>query len=160
MRSKLGNICEYVKGKTPVSELTEKNYVSTESMIPNRGGITLASSLPTTETTQIYRTGDVLISNIRPYFKKIWYALENGGCSNDVLVLRAKPQTDSRFLYYALSDDRFFDYTMATSHGAKMPRGDKSAIMQYEIDVPSLEDQRKIAKLLSALDKKSSLIRQ
>ena len=71
---------------------------------------------------------DTLVSNIRPYFKKIWFAESDGGCSNDVLVLRAKEGIDAKFLYYVLADDAFFDYSNATSKGTKMPRGDKKRV--------------------------------
>ena len=100
---------------------------------------------------------DVLVSNIRPYFKKIWYATFDGGCSNDVLVFRAKDGVSSRFLHYVLADDTFFDYSMATSKGTKMPRGDKKAIMEYEVPELSYEDQCKIAGILEVIDEKIEL---
>ena len=37
-----------------------------------------------------YKKGDVLIANIRPYLRKIWFANSDGGCSADVLVFHAK----------------------------------------------------------------------
>ena len=129
MKYNLADICEYTKSKVDVAILDEETYISTENMIPNKGGITNASSLPTITQTQAFFAGDVLISNIRPYFKKIWFAEFDGGCSNDVLVLRAKHGVSKRFLYYVLLDDTFFKYSMATSKGTKMPRGDKEAIM-------------------------------
>ena len=157
MKSNLSNICDYVKGRIDVSELDYRTYISTENMLPNKGGITDASSLPTTIQTQAFMTGDVLVSNIRPYFKKIWFADFDGGCSNDVLVFRAKEGVNKRFLYYVLADDTFFDYSMATSKGTKMPRGDKTSIMQYEVPNFSFENQEKIAGMLEALDKKIQL---
>lgn len=113
MKYKLSDICEYAKGKIKVSALDENTYISTENMLPNKGGITKAASLPTQEQTQAFMKNDVLVSNIRPYFKKIWYATFDGGCSNDVLVFRAKDGVSSRFLHYVLADDTFFDYSMA-----------------------------------------------
>lgn len=154
MTSKLSNICFYAKGKVAVKSLTKANYISTENMLPNRGGVVNATTLPTIEDTQGYCVGDVLVSNIRPYFKKIWFADSNGGCSNDVLVFRAKEGVDARYLYYVLADDSFFNYSNATSKGTKMPRGDKSAIMDYIIEEHSLIEQHRIADILSALDKK------
>ena len=74
MKYRLEDICSFRKEKVAVSSLTLKNYISTENMLPNKGGITEASSLPTVPLTQEYRKGDVLVSNIRPYFKKIWKA--------------------------------------------------------------------------------------
>jgi len=157
MKYKLSDICFYVKGKVDVSGLTDADYISTENMMPNKGGVTIASSLPSTAQTQAYRKDDVLVSNIRPYFKKIWFADCNGGCSNDVLVFRAKEDTDARFLYYVLADDAFFDYSTATSKGTKMPRGDKTAIMQYEVPHFDLPIQKKIAGILADIDNKISL---
>ena len=90
MKYKLSDICEYAKGKIKVSVLDENTYISTENMLPNKSGITQATSLPAQEQTQAFMRNDVLVSNIRPYFKKIWYATFDGGCSNDVLVFRAK----------------------------------------------------------------------
>lgn len=157
MKYKLSDICEYAKGKIKVSVLDENTYISTENMLPNKGGITKAASLPTQEQTQAFMKNDVLVSNIRPYFKKIWYATFDGGCSNDVLVFRAKDGVSSRFLHYVLTDDTFFDYSMATSKGTKMPRGDKKAIMEYEVPELSYEDQCKIAGILEVIDEKIEL---
>jgi hypothetical protein len=157
MRCKLSDICSHRKGKTEVKRLNNITYISTENMLPNKGGITEASSLPSIVLTQEYRKGDVLVSNIRPYFKKIWQAKYDGGCSNDVLVFTPNPMTDKDFLYYVLANDEFFLYSMATSKGTKMPRGDKDSIMQYEIPDIGLDRQRKIASVLKSLDGKIQL---
>lgn len=153
----LSDICQYVSEKISVSLLDKNSYISTENMLPNKSGITVAANLPSTKYTSKYSTDDILISNIRPYFKKIYQAQQQGGCSADVLVLRTKPGIVPLFLYYVLSDDAFFEYATATSKGTKMPRGDKTAIMKYEIPELLPETQQKIASLLSALDNKISL---
>lgn len=157
MKYNLSDICDYAKGKIDVAVLDEDTYISTENMMPNKCGITRASSLPTVAQTQSFSAGDVLVSNIRPYFKKIWFAEYDGGCSNDVLVFRAKDGVSKRFLYYVLADDTFFDYSMATSKGTKMPRGDKAAIMKYEVPDFTYEEQEKIAGILEVLDRKIQL---
>ena len=152
MTSKLDTLCAYVKGKIAVEDLNAQTYISTENMMPNKGGIVDASSLPSVQYTQQYLKGDVLVSNIRPYFKKIWMADFDGGCSNDVLVFRAKNGCDPTFLYYVLANDVFFDYATATSKGTKMPRGDKTAIMQYNVPDFDWDTQLRIGKLLRSLD--------
>ena len=121
-------------------------------MLPNKGGIVDSGALPSAQYTQQYIKGDILVSNIRPYFKKIWMADDDGGCSNDVLVFRAERACDSTFLYYVLANDEFFNYASATAKGTKMPRGDKSAIMQYEVPCFDLETQLRIGKLLRSID--------
>lgn len=157
MKYNLSDICDYARGKIDIAVLDETTYISTENMMPNKAGITSASSLPTATQTQAFLAGDVLVSNIRPYFKKIWFAEFDGGCSNDVLVFRAKDGISKRFLYYLLADDTFFDYSMATAKGTKMPRGDKSAIMKYEVPDFTYENQEKIAGILEVLDRKIQL---
>ena len=157
MKCKLSDICVFRKGKVDVSKLTLKTYISTENMLPNKGGVTEASSLPTVQLTQEYKKGDILVSNIRPYFKKIWQAKCDGGCSNDVLVFQGNSNIDGDFLYYILANDDFFAYSMATSKGTKMPRGDKTSIMQYEVPIFDIDTQRKIANILRCLDKKIEL---
>jgi type I restriction enzyme S subunit len=113
--------------------------------------------LPTTPYTPEFCANDVLVSNIRPYFKKILYATYDGGCSNDVLVFRAKENYTPKFLYYILSDNKFFDYSTSTAKGTKMPRGDKTAIMNYLVpDIP-ISTQRASAETLSCLDDKIAL---
>ncbi|WP_368274749.1 restriction endonuclease subunit S [Enterocloster lavalensis] len=157
MKCNLSDICVFRKGKVEVANLNTKNYISTENMLSNKSGITDASSLPTVSLTQEYKNGDVLVSNIRPYFKKIWHAQYDGGCSNDVLVFVPKSNTDSDFLYYVLADDDFFTYSMATSKGTKMPRGDKTSIMQYAVPMVDFYTQKKIASVLKSLDEKIEL---
>ena len=154
MKYSLSSLCEYRKGKVNVDELNKDTYISTENMLPNKGGVIRATSLPTISQTQEYKKGDVLVSNIRPYFKKIWQAEYDGGCSNDVLVFKANENTDKDFLYYVLADDAFFNYSMATSKGTKMPRGDKTSIMQYGVPHYDIVEQKKIACVLHLLDKK------
>lgn len=154
---KLSDICDYGKDRIEVSSLDNSNYISTENMLPNRAGITTATTLPTGELTPSFEIDDTLVSNIRPYFKKIWKATFSGGCSADVLVFKAKENVSKEYLYYVLADDEFFKYSMATSKGTKMPRGDKTLIMNYPVNLPPLPTQKKIARILSSLDDKIEL---
>ena len=158
MTYKLQEICTLVNEKISINDIMNSDfYISTENMLPDKGGVTSPSSLPSDVKVTAYKRNDVLISNIRPYFKKIWFAVNDGGCSNDVLVFRAKKSISPNFLHYVLADDAFFEYAMKTSKGTKMPRGDKKAIMEYEILMFDLENQQKISSILSALDGKIEL---
>ena len=158
MISKLQDICFYVTEKMFIAELTDKNsYISTENMLPDKGGITVPSTIPTDGKITAYKKNDVLVSNIRPYFKKIWFALSDGGCSNDVLVFRAKEGISPDYLHYILADNTFFDYTMKTSKGTKMPRGDKKAIMEYEVAIMGFENQQKTSSILRLIDQRIAI---
>ena len=134
----LSNVCTLVSDKSDVSSVVLERYVSTESLLPDRGGRQQASSVPESGKVAFFRTGDVLVSNIRPYFKKIWRASFEGGCSTDVLVFRAKDASYSSCLYFSLRRIQFFDFVMKGAKGTKMPRGDKKQMMEYL--VPSSVD--------------------
>lgn len=90
-------------------------------------------------TADLCKKGDVLVSNIRPYFKKIIYCFTDCGCSTDVLCFVPDKIEYSAYLYCALYSDKFFDYMVAGSKGTKMPRGDKQQIMMYPICIPYAE---------------------
>lgn len=151
----LSDICRFVTSRTCNIE----NYISTENMLPNKGGITSPSNIPSGSAIA-YQLGDVLISNIRPYFQKIWQANCDGACSADVLCIRANEKADCKYLYYLLSQQKFFDYVMSGAKGCKMPRGDKSQIMQWQISLPPLAEQKRIADILSVIDDKIELNRR
>ena len=135
----LSEICGYSKDKVDIDDLTLDTYYSTENMQPNRQGAVQATTLPTIKQTTACKKGDVLISNIRPYFKKILYCFSDCGCSTDVLCFVPNKNEYSAFLYCALYADKFFDYMVAGSKGTKMPRGDKQQIMAYSICIPSVD---------------------
>ena len=131
----LSDICIINTERYYMDELSVENYYSTENMLPEKSGVVTASTLPSDQKVIACQVGDVLVSNIRPYFKKIHYCDKNSGCSSDVICFRAKKIEDSHFLYSVLYDDRFFEYVVAGSKGTKMPRGDKQQIMMYPIPV-------------------------
>ena len=156
----LSDICYYVSSKIPVGQVQLSNYVSTENLLQNKGGLSVANKLPSGKVTA-FQAGDVLVSNIRPYFKKIWLADRSGGASNDVLVFRKlNDEIYEKYLYYILADDRFFAFSTASASGSKMPRGDKTQIMNYPVNLPPLDQQKKIADILSSLDEKIELNRR
>ena len=130
---KLKYFSKYVSDKVESSELNIENYVGTDNMIVDMGGIELTTSIPKLGTSTKFSIGDILISNIHPYFKKIWLSDRVGGCSSDVLCIRTKKIVSREFVFATLARDVFFNYDVAGSKGSKMPRCDKKHIMEYPI---------------------------
>lgn len=151
----------YVTEKIHTNCLSLQDYVTTENLLQNKQGLTCVDALPAKDANvTAFKKGDILIANIRPYLKKIWFATHDGGCSSDVLTIRANKSTDSKFLYYTLLRDDFFIHVMNGSKGKKMPRGEKSQIMEFLIPAFDLDLQKKVAATLSVLDDKIKLNNQ
>ena len=147
----LSDICSYSRDKVAVSELNVSTYFSTENMLSGKAGSTEATSLPTTSQTTACHKGDTLISNIRPYFKKIVYCEDNCGCSTDVLCFTPSQPRYSAYLFSTLYADKFFAFMVAGSKGTKMPRGDKQQIMTYPVVLPSEEELARFNTIASPL---------
>lgn len=152
----LTKIAPYINDKVSLSSTELQTYISTENMIEGRNGVKPNEGLPKIDKVTAYQKGDILVSNIRPYLKKIWMATHNGGCSNDILVFRnIQPEIITNdYLYQILASDLFFDYMNGSSKGVKMPRGDKKSIQHFEIPLPPKEIQSKIAKECEVIDSK------
>ena len=136
------------------SELNEDSYVSTENMLQDFQGIVEAKSVPEEVNVISFSCGDILISNIRPYLKKVWRATYNGGCSSDVFVLKANDNIESDYLHYVIANDKFINFVMSGAKGVKMPRGDKNQMKTYSLSLPQIQEQKKIGKMLSLLDER------
>ena len=132
----VADVAEFGSGKVDVSALNKDIYISTENMLENRGGVSRAASLPSVATVPRFKTGQILVSNIRPYFKKIWMACFDGGRSPDVLAFEPKVAQSTEFLYNLMYQEAFFEFMTRTAKGAKMPRGDKDAIMGWRFPCP------------------------
>ena len=157
---KLRDIADYVTDKISSDAIDLECYVTTDSLLQNKAGREIASNLPPqTCTLTFFREGDVLISNIRPYLKKIWMADVEGGCNADVIVLRAKDGHTPEFLYALLLQDAFYDYAMKGAKGSKMPRGDKDQIMRYEIPTLSSSEES-IGKFIVSINDKIATNRE
>ncbi len=136
----LGELAEYSTEKIGVEDLDLSSYYSTENILHNKEGSTISNGLPSLKRVTKVSPGDTLISNIRPYFKKIVFVDRIGGCSNDVLCLHPKIPEYSYLVFLATYPDAFFDYVMSGSKGTKMPRGDKAQILDFKISKPNSED--------------------
>lgn len=155
---RLQDIAEYVDERISSTEIELSDYVTTDCLLQNKNGRTIASNLPPVKCNLIkYQKNDILIANIRPYLKKIWYADRQGGASADVLVFRAKTSIDPLYLYAVFLQDSFYDYVMRATKGSKMPRGDKNHIMNYIIHPVSGAEEKRIGQIISNINTKIEL---
>ena len=157
---KLSEIAFYVEERVNSDTISLEEYVTTDCILQNKRGRECATNLPPQSCSLVcYKKGDVLVANIRPYLKKIWYADIDGAASSDVLVFRAKDGHSSEFLFATLLQDSFYDYVMQGAKGSKMPRGDKEQIMRYEMPTLSIAEES-IGKFIMDINRKIRLNEQ
>lgn len=149
----LQDVAQYSKARISSSEVDETNYVGVDNLLQNKKGKVNSTHVPTSGNLTEFQSGDILIGNIRPYLQKIWLSDKTGGTNGDVLDIRPNQKlVTPPFLYQVLASDRFFNYDMQNSKGAKMPRGNKEKVMEYSFALPTLERQREIVLLLNKFE--------
>lgn len=149
----LQDVAQYSKTRISSSEVDETNYVGVDNLLQNKKGKVNSTHVPTSGNLTEFQSGDILIGNIRPYLQKIWLSDKTGGTNGDVLDIRPNQKlVTPPFLYQVLASDRFFNYDMQNSKGAKMPRGNKEKVMEYSFALPTLERQREIVLLLNKFE--------
>lgn len=161
-RVKLGEVGFYPTERIAINEV--ESYVGVENLLKDRNGVEFLEKTPKLDVAIQFLPNDILIGNIRPYLKKIWMADRKGGTNGDVVTVRIKPEfidkVNPKYLYHQLASDMFFNYDNINAKGAKMPRGDKNAIMQYLIPLPPLSEQERIVSILDRFDKLCHDIRE
>ncbi|HEM3660529.1 TPA: restriction endonuclease subunit S [Streptococcus suis] len=162
IRVELGAVASYGNQKISTGDLSPKRYIGVDNLLQNRAGKLDATYLPEMVKVNIYEEGNILIGNIRPYLKKIWFATNSGGASPDVLVVQnqVKDCLVNRYLYHILANDRFFEFDMQNAKGSKMPRGDKGAVLHYQFILPTFSDQFRIVAILDKFDELTTSISQ
>ena len=151
---RLGDIAEYSSSRISAEELDTFNYVGVDNLLKDKYGREDSEYVPQTGSSTKFEEGNILVGNIRPYLRKIWYSDRIGGTNGDVLAISVKDKklVDSRYLYHVLADERFFEYNIKYSKGAKMPRGDKKKIMEYKFSIPPLHVQKQVVAILDKFD--------
>ena len=152
--STLNTIAPFATKSIKYGDIESETYITTDNMLQNKLGVLPFEGVVNISSITEYKPEDILISNIRPYLKKIWFADKDGGCSKDVLVLRSADTSKylPKYIFYMLRRDVFFDYVMEGKKGIKMPRGNKEDIMKYKIPMPNIDEQKRIVAQIEALE--------
>ena len=130
-------------------------YIGLEHIIENGlqiSGHSVAAEATSTKTR--FSQGDILFGKLRPYFRKVVRPNFDGICSTDIWAIKAKKGIDQRFLFYRMASQEFIDKSMGASTGTRMPRADWGYLSTWEIPIPPIYQQRKIASILGAFDDK------
>jgi type I restriction enzyme S subunit len=94
----------------------------------------------------------ILFGKLRPYLAKISRPAFSGVCSTDILPIKPGPSIDKDFLYYYLRQPQTVELATAQCSGANLPRLSPRHLAEFEIPLPPLSDQKRIAAILDQAD--------
>lgn len=104
-------------------------------------------------STYPFTAGTVLYSKLRPYLNKVVVADEPGFATTELVPLRCMPQKAMPdYIAYFLRSAEFLSFANTVVAGAKMPRMVMSEFWKYQVPLPPLDEQRRIAAILDKAD--------
>ncbi|WP_046028484.1 restriction endonuclease subunit S [Vibrio vulnificus] len=98
---------------------------------------------------------DILFGKLRPYLAKVALMKDDGICSTELLVYRAK--SNPKFFKYLLGSELFISLVNASTYGSKMPRANSNFIGNQKLPIPSQDEMVAIS---SYLDNKTTQINE
>ena len=111
-------------------------------------------------TKYVFNEKHILYGKLRPYLNKVYEPDGEGICTTEFVPFRVKECADKRFVAIYLRSPWVVSYANSLTKGARQPRVRVKDLLKYPIPLPPLEEQRKIAEILSTVDKKLELERK
>jgi type I restriction enzyme, S subunit len=152
-RIPLGEIAREVRDRLDPANEPSLPYVGLADVEPRQRRIPAFGVLDDVSSSKTrFRPGDILFGKLRPYLHKVAQADREGGASTDILVVRPRNGLEPDFLYWRLTSDAVVEHAERHSAGTKMPRTSWARLAEFEVPLPPLSEQRKIAAILSTVD--------
>ena len=146
---RLGEVCNYEKIPNNRNNLP---YVGLEHIESNSGKF-LGTKNPTSvkSLTFFFTKSNILYGRLRPYLNKVLLPDFDGHCSTEIFPIKVHLKLDKRFLYYWLTNSSTVKMINATWTGARMPRANMNAVLEFSFMLPTLKEQILIVNKLDSL---------
>ena len=151
---RLATFAQSVNERVEPSQAGDEIYVGLEHLDPQdlhirrwgKGSDVIGTKLR-------FRKGDLIFGRRRAYQRKLAVAEFDGICSAHAMVVRAKPDVVlPEFLPFLMMSDRFMNRAVEISVGSLSPTINWSTLKLEEFALPPLDQQRRIAEILWAVD--------
>jgi type I restriction enzyme S subunit len=95
-----------------------------------------------------FNKSHVLFGRLRPYLRKVLVPDFTGQCSTEIFCIKPEDNVIREFLAYWLLEQKISSKIEATSTGARMPRANMNALLEFDFPIPSIKEQKKITSKL------------
>jgi type I restriction enzyme M protein len=149
-----GAFADSINDRVEPAEAAEEIYVGLDDLDP--GGLhirRMGKGSDVIGTKLRFRKGDIIFGRRRAYQRKLAVAEMNGICSAHAMVVRAKPNLVlPEFLPFLMMSEKFMTRAVEISVGSLSPTINWTTLKLEEFDLPSVDQQRRIAEILWAVD--------
>jgi len=143
---RLGDVCKVLKRKHSGASLP---YIGMEDIESSTGQLITAPTEKTVKSTSFqFNEKHILYGRLRPYLNKVFLPDFNGHCSTEIFPIECADNLDRRFLFFWLTKSRTVQKIDVTSTGTRMPRANIPTVLDFQIPVPPLPEQRRIVAIL------------
>jgi len=161
VRTKLHEVAIFRNEKVEPLKIKSVSYISLEHIesatnrIINHG-----MSVDVRSLKSVFHSGDILYGKLRPYLNKVCQPDFDGVCSTDILVFKPTLSIDNRFLLRLLSRKETVDYANMNSKGINLPRISPHQLGELTVDLPPLNEQKRIVAKIEELQARSRRARE
>ena len=154
IRIAFGEFADSIGERVDPKEFPDDAYVGLEHLDPQCLRIRRwGKGSDVTGTKLRFRKGDIIFGRRRAYQRKLAVAELDGICSAHAMVVRARPdKVLPEFLPFLMMSDRFLNRAVEISVGSLSPTINWKTLKLEEFDLPPLDQQRRIAEILWAVD--------
>jgi type I restriction enzyme S subunit len=157
IKTTLGEVCDFIGGSQPAKKFflhTKKEGYVRLIQIRDYKTDSYITYIPEESTRKFCNKTDIMIGRYGPPIFQILRGIKG---AYNVALMKAIPKNNiaNSYLYYFLTQEYLFDYVNALSPRTGGQTGvDVVMLKKFPIQLPELETQKQIAKVLSDLDAK------
>ncbi|HEY8063729.1 MAG TPA: restriction endonuclease subunit S [Methylosinus sp.] len=152
---RLGAVAELVRDAiNPVTIPASTNYVGLEHIFGDGSFSEISKVEPgdLASTKFAFSEKHVLFGKLRPYLRKTARPNFSGICSTDIIPIQPSKRLTRDYLFHFLRTDDVVARATSMSSGANLPRISPKHLVEFEIPLPPLDEQRRIATILDQAD--------
>lgn len=153
--AKLGDVAHIDRSSvTPDRIETGISYLGLEH-IQSGGAILKVQSVESGELKSSkfrFTSRHILYGKLRPYLAKISAPDFDGVCSTDIIPILPGPNVERKYLLHFLRQGSMVDFANSRASGANLPRISPKELAKFQVPLPSVDEQKRIASILDAAD--------